>query len=232
MGEWKIVLTSDMINEAEGDWITAALLSLLRNEQETNYDTKNYVDDDGIAWFRMSTSLIMKKLHGASRKQIQTRVQYLVDKGFIEVCKNWETSFDHSRLIHCYKRSNRLVQKEQSAAPKGSNDYKKNYKEEPLRTTIKNKGDFDFEFLPEEFNHPDFKNVWLRWLKYRKDLRLKKYAAPEITFKKLLNLSGGNHINAIAIIAQSMSNNWQGLFALKDEAKKITNPETPNYDEW
>ena len=101
-----------MITEVDGDWQTAAMLSLFRNEQETNYDNRVYVDEKGQSWFRMSTSLIQKKLCGMSPKQIATRIKWLSERGFIETTENWLDKFDKTRVI-------RAVSQAQSNEPKG-----------------------------------------------------------------------------------------------------------------
>jgi len=57
-----------------------------------------------------------------------------------------------------------------------------------------------------------------QWLQYKTSRRqgYKSQASIDILFKKLQELSGGDLQKAQAIVEQSIGNNWQGLFALKE----------------
>lgn len=58
---------------------------------------------------------------------------------------------------------------------------------------------------------------WQIWLQYRKERRLAAYRPLGLkrTFEMLKSISNGDPKVAVAIINQSISNNWQGLFKLK-----------------
>lgn len=63
-----------------------------------------------------------------------------------------------------------------------------------------------------------FRIAWDEWIAYRKERRLAKYTP--ISYKKALNniikISNNDEQTACLIIEQSISNNWQGLFPLKN----------------
>lgn len=69
------------------------------------------------------------------------------------------------------------------------------------------------------FKSERFKASWEEWLKYRKERKVPKYTETGLkkTFKDLASLCGGEEDVAIKIIDQSISKNWQGLFALKQQ---------------
>lgn len=78
------------------------------------------------------------------------------------------------------------------------------------------------------FNHDGFISEWQTWLEYRKERRLACYKPLGLkrTFEMLKEISGNNPIIAIAIINQSISNNWQGLFKLKNQNNEQINKGT------
>jgi hypothetical protein len=67
------------------------------------------------------------------------------------------------------------------------------------------------------FEDDEFKSEWQVWLQYRSERRLPAYKPTGLkrTFSLLKNLSGDNPKTAVAIINQSIANNWQGLFMLR-----------------
>lgn len=68
------------------------------------------------------------------------------------------------------------------------------------------------------FDTPSFMEAWDLWLKYKQQLKDKYTSIGEQgALKKLSELANGNVQIAIAIIHQSIANNWKGLFQLKDD---------------
>ena len=68
------------------------------------------------------------------------------------------------------------------------------------------------------FPDVEFYNKWQEWLLYRKQRRIAAYVAIGLnrTFDKLKTESGNDVKVAIAMIDQSIANNWQGLFPLRN----------------
>lgn len=65
---------------------------------------------------------------------------------------------------------------------------------------------------------PTFQNTWNEWLQYRKERKLPKYTDTGLkrTITHLLNISANDEQTAILIVEQSISQNYQGLFPLKN----------------
>lgn len=74
------------------------------------------------------------------------------------------------------------------------------------------KKDLDLAFVT-----PEYEPIIRKWLDYKKE-RKNAYTqrGAESMYKKLISLSGGNPQLADAIVEQSIANNWQGLFELKN----------------
>lgn len=79
------------------------------------------------------------------------------------------------------------------------------------RTRAKKK-ELDLSFVAIHFI-----GVMTKWLEYKKE-RHNPYTqrGAESVYKKLFKMSGGDPILADEIVEQSISNNWQGLFELKN----------------
>jgi hypothetical protein len=75
------------------------------------------------------------------------------------------------------------------------------------------------------FTEQTFIDKWQEWLLYRKERKLANYVPRGLkgTFTMLKNISANNPETAIAIIQQSMDNNYQGLFPLKTLNNVTTN---------
>jgi hypothetical protein len=66
--------------------------------------------------------------------------------------------------------------------------------------------------------------AWDEWLQYRKERKLPKYVPTGLkrTFSSIIKLSGNDEATAVRIIYQSIENNWQGLFELKQNGSSKT----------
>lgn len=96
-----------------------------------------------------------------------------------------------------------------------------------LFTNGKKKGilktDIEKDTIVQYFGE-EFLTKWAEWIIYRKERRLPKYKDKGLkgALTRLSNLSNGCPETAGKIIDQSIGNNWQGLFGLKDNGKKFT----------
>ena len=72
------------------------------------------------------------------------------------------------------------------------------------------------------FNSKEFLDMWAIWLDERKQQKRKKYTArgEQATLHNLQKISNNNEKQAIKIIQQSITQGWQGLFALKGGANR------------
>jgi len=74
--------------------------------------------------------------------------------------------------------------------------------------------------LPEKLNL----DAWSLWTEYRKQQGFKPYKQVALgegaAASKLIELAGGDPAKQLAIVNQSISNQWKGLFALKTEQQQ------------
>jgi DNA-binding MarR family transcriptional regulator len=68
------------------------------------------------------------------------------------------------------------------------------------------------------FEEKEFKDTWKIWIEERRANQYKKYSerAEQGALHKLQKISNHDYKTAIAIINESISNGWRGLFALKE----------------
>lgn len=78
--------------------------------------------------------------------------------------------------------------------------------------------------IPEKLNTLEFRNIWDEWKQHRKET--KHELKPTTEKRQLKKLAENSESVAIAIIAQSLENGWQGLFEVKNNGKQqqATNP--------
>ena len=67
------------------------------------------------------------------------------------------------------------------------------------------------------FVMPEFAHAFSVWLEYKRQRRetYKSDMSRKACYNKLVKLAGGDPAVAMAVVEQSMANNWAGLFALK-----------------
>jgi len=87
----------------------------------------------------------------------------------------------------------------------------------------KNFENFDADIM-YPFEYPEFAKIWDLWIAYRREKRLSKYKliGQQAALNHLAELSGRDIHIADKIIIQSISNNWQGLFELKNNINDKT----------
>lgn len=71
---------------------------------------------------------------------------------------------------------------------------------------------------------PEFETAFSTWLEYKHQRKqtYKSDASLKVCYNKLVKLSGNNPDIAMAIVEQSMANNWAGLFPLKPDYNATT----------
>jgi DNA-binding transcriptional regulator YhcF (GntR family) len=75
----------------------------------------------------------------------------------------------------------------------------------------------------------EFLPVWNKWKEYRKDKKMKNYAGQkweQIALNKLIEISNNKPTIANEIVNQSIENNYQGLFPLKNNSYGTTTIQT------
>lgn len=95
------------------------------------------------------------------------------------------------------------------------------------KTKLKETKQIQGDFLPENlgiklpFETDSFLASWNEWKVYKKQEHKFSYKSPtseQAGLKNLFELSGGQEKKAVAIIQQSLSNGWKGLFQLKNQS--------------
>lgn len=69
------------------------------------------------------------------------------------------------------------------------------------------------------FETETFTTIWQEWKNYKRDehkFSYKSIQSEQATLNELATLSGGDEMQSIKIILQSMANGWKGLFALNN----------------
>ena len=79
---------------------------------------------------------------------------------------------------------------------------------------------------------PEFEQSFSAWLEYKHQRResYKSDMSLKACYNKLVKLAGGDPAVAMAIVEQSMANNWAGLFPLKNERPNETAINQPTGD--
>jgi len=104
-----------------------------------------------------------------------------------------------------------LSKKQAKGLPNAENESETEYENES--EIKKNKKSENFlKFIPEELNNDGFKNTWLEWLQFRKEVKSKLTESTAIKQLKFLNQ---NKETAVDIINQSIQSGWKGLFEIK-----------------
>ena len=154
---------------------------------------------DEKSLFNLSLSYTMKWLN-VSKQTVVTILKKLVDKGLIIK----EERTDNGVKNCFYKVVNNLDRGSQESLPPPSQKSLPHNNIDIYNTLI--------------IKYSNIKEPMERWLKYKKEKK-EKYTDTglEDCFERLNKLSGGDTELAMAIVKQSTSNTWSGLFPLKSQ---------------
>lgn len=189
-------------------------------------NNKNYFD--GKHWTYNSKRAFLEIFPFWTEQTLKTTIKHLVERGVLVIGNynknpydrtNWYAFVDETMWIDCnypidrLKLTNGEVNTNQPI-PNNKPNNKPNKKE-----IDKEKQYLLFNELINKY--PNLKEPMDRWLKYKKEKK-ENYTdiGLEDCIEKLNRLSGGDKNLAMDIVKQSTSNNWSGLFPLKDNYKK------------
>ena len=163
--------------------------------------------------------MALAKIVGISEQQVRTCLARLQDTGeislestnkftIITICKfdSYQQSEKAEQPTNNQQiTNNQPTNNQQITTPKESKEIKK----------VKNN---KTPIIPFEVS-PEFQPAFSLWLEYKKERKqsYKGEVSLKGIYKRLLTLSGNNPDVAMAIVEQSIANNWAGLFALKDD---------------
>lgn len=147
------------------------------------------------------------------------------EAGRLGMAKRW---WNNNAITKEHNEDNNVITKEEEiiTSKRKERKVKKNNNIPPTPL----KGNFDLSFVRE-----DFIEIFKNWLDYKIEIKngYKSVKSVELCYKKLLKLSDGYPEVAKSIVEQSISNNWKGLFELKEEKngnKNRTNNSTGDRD--
>ena len=139
----------------------------------------------------------------------------------ITVCK-----FDDYQVQEIERPQAKPQAKPQATTHPKSQQLKNNKEEKNIKTSTK------VDAKRVDFVDKEFEGVFSMWLEYKHQRRetYKSDASLKVCYNRLVNLAGGNPAVAMAIVEQSMANNWAGLFPLKNEPNNGTAINQPTGD--
>ena len=202
--------------------------------------------------FGLPTSYTMECLGIGSYNTYKKILNDLVEFGFIKIVKDSKNQYV-SKIIalskndkasdkaldeatakasdkasdSIYKQYNKLTKEQINNILNYFNNFKKNEIEKEILKLINQEEKETIE-IPNEF-----RSVWNKWKEYRKASKMKNYAAQkyeQIAVNKLIEMSNNNPVLAEEIINQSIVNNYQGLFTLKNNSHGNTKTPTNQFN--
>lgn len=174
-----------------------------------------YANSEGMAF--PGRDLICYHL-GISKNRYTKYMQELKEKGYIEVTQIKEgNKFAHNiyKLIPCPQIRDTQIEDTQIGTltiPVNNNTSINNKKEKaaPKQTNID-------KLISEYTSNKELQETLLDFIKMRKSIKKPLTdRALKMLFTKLDNLSGKDDLLKVKILEQSIFNNWQGIFALKE----------------
>ena len=201
-------------------------------------DSKSGVTHNGMQWVYNSYEQWIEQFPFWSVDTVKRALTSLKNQDLIYVEKINKSScdhtnyyainYDHSALIddssvhrsigaNCTDRTGQNAPISTETTTENTTDIKDSA--EPKRKQEKQKKESTFS-LPEKLNL----DAWSQWTEYRKQQGFKPYKKVALgegaAASKLIELAGGDPAKQLAIVNQSISNQWKGLFALKTEQQQ------------
>jgi hypothetical protein len=135
---------------------------------------------------------------------------------------NWG-KYQSAETENCAERVLKTTLEEYSNVPSNNNDNNDN--NENKKKGLQKNVDLDKVLLSKIDYSPEFEEVFLKWLRYKRKSKqsYKDEDSAQIAYNKLIKYADNNPEAALAIVEQSMGNNWSGLYGLKTNQKSSTN---------
>lgn len=201
-------------------------------------NNKNFYD--GRYWTYNSMDAWCKLIDFMTINTIRRTLEKMEKEGLIITGNYNQSKYDRTKWYALTDKANSIFEDSQFHLANLPNQNGKNAEpipiNKPINNTIpplppsggspqkstdkKNPKDATEDFV-ESSVKDDFKPVIREWCQYKREKKQSyKHAGLKACYAKLLKLSNGNPNTAQQIIEQSMANNWDGLFAIKDFAVK------------
>lgn len=156
------------------------------------------------------------------------------DAGFIN--KRMHEEAEKRKKYSESRRNNKLNSTKKQDMINISSSYDKhmeneneNVNEDVIRNKIQKKEKEEMVFIS-----PDWEDVWNGWMEYKKvehGNKFKSSKTEQTAINNLVDLSGGDLETAKKVINQSISNNYKGLFKLKETKNATTKSSSDIYAE-
>ncbi|MDR2910737.1 MAG: hypothetical protein LBV47_05165 [Bacteroidales bacterium] len=166
--------------------------------------------------FGLPTQMAMEAIGVKNWRTYIKAFNDIVDWGFIKLIQKSKNQYS-TNVIAIVKNTKVNTEALKKAIQKHSKKYNKSTADinKQLKTNNNiNKKSLDFSFVENEF-----KKLFFDWLDYKKQRKesYKTQKSLEAAYRKLKTISNGNPGIAEKCIEESMSNNWAGLFELKEK---------------
>lgn len=188
--------------------------------------TNGQNENEGLFWTYNSISAFEEQFPYFSGKQIRTALKTLEEKGYIKSGNFNKLSYDRTKW-YADLRSNSICPEREIHLPSGANRIPAEGKPIPYINTDKNtdikkerKTSFDeiLDSFPIISNFPPVRESFLEFIKFRKMIKKPLTdKALKLNIEKAIKLAGGDPMRTKAIVEQSISRGWSGMFPLKDE---------------
>ena len=178
---------------------------------------------------QLVTSLVnLSDETGLTCQQVRTCLDKLIKTG--EINKQTTNKFTTITVCKYGKYQQSPIDEQQTNNKQSTNEQQTNNKQSTTTIEYKNKRNIDIKEknnIKKEkpsFVAPEFEQSFSAWLEYKHQRResYKSDMSLKACYNKLVKLAGGNPAVAMAIVEQSMANNWAGLFPLKNERPNAT----------
>lgn len=194
--------------------------------EKNRANEKNFYD--GTYWTYNSTRAFNELFPYASESSIKRALKSLQEKGIIKTGNYNKSSYDRTLWYAFTDLGESIVSNRQMETNKSSNgneqngltipDINTNDKTKDIKTNKKEKKETEFDsVINENFTDEELKQTIYEFIKMRKAINKPLTTRGlELMIKKLYTLSN-NIEEQIQIINNSIMNNWQGIFPIKQE---------------
>ena len=147
----------------------------------------------------------------------------LADNSILSVNNNYHSDNNYPSIIENKKNNKENFQKKEEKQTKKDGPF---LGEEFTLTGDDRKPAYDFV-------SPMFEKPFMAWLDYKRERKesYKSRKSLKVCYTHLVNMSHGSPDTAMAIVEQSMANNWAGLFELKNENNGHGNNNRPTKEQ-
>ena len=214
----------------QGIWIPAAVWldeRLTANEKILLAEIHSFTSREQE--FYKANDTIAEFLH-VSPSTVKRAIRNLTELKYIE-----RTSFDGRR--RCIRSTMTIDPRPSSSAKKDQQPAQKETAARPKRpkSSTKKKSVSRTIEVKHHFDSVEFREMWDKYLEYRKTAHRFKFASSmtaQAALDDLYEISNQNEQTAIAIIRQTFAKQWRGLFPLKGAAGKTATPERTDLEKF